>query len=101
MASACRQKRDFGMSLLDGSKVRLHQPRDWAEGGMTLTWHVADDQSLSGLTSTVGSTTNVKYSIRAFPLMIPNRTISRKGARSPTHPSGTPALRMPSMMRSR
>jgi hypothetical protein len=29
-------KRDFGMSLLDGSKVRLHQPGDWAEGGMTL-----------------------------------------------------------------
>ena len=31
----------------------------------------------------------------------PNRTISRKGVGSPTHPSGTPALRMPSMMRSR
>ena len=31
----------------------------------------------------------------------PNRTISRKDVGSPTHPSGMPALRMPSMMRSR
>ena len=31
----------------------------------------------------------------------PKRTISRKAVESPTHPSGTPALRMPSMMRSR
>ena len=26
---------DFGTSRWAGSKVRLHQPRDWAEGGMT------------------------------------------------------------------
>jgi hypothetical protein len=25
---------DFGTSRWAGSKVRLHQPRDWAEGGM-------------------------------------------------------------------
>jgi len=26
---------DFGTSRWAGSKVRLHQPRDWAEGAMT------------------------------------------------------------------
>ena len=36
MASACRQKRgDLGTSRSAGSKVRLHQPGDWVEGGMT------------------------------------------------------------------
>src|SRR5215831_14336464 len=29
------KKRDFGKSRWAGSEVRLHQPRDWAEGGMT------------------------------------------------------------------
>ena len=29
------KKGDFGTSRWAGSKVRLHQPRDWAEGGMT------------------------------------------------------------------
>jgi hypothetical protein len=28
-------KKDFGMSRWGGSKVRLHQRRHWAEGGMT------------------------------------------------------------------
>src|SRR5262245_30354839 len=29
------KKGDFGTSRWAGSKLRLHQPRDWAEGGMT------------------------------------------------------------------
>jgi hypothetical protein len=29
------KKGDFGTSRWVSSKVRLHQPRDWAEGGMT------------------------------------------------------------------
>src|SRR2546421_648184 len=29
------KKRDFGISRLAGSKIRLHQPRDWAEEEMT------------------------------------------------------------------
>jgi hypothetical protein len=37
---------DLGTSRWAGSKVRLHQPGDWAEGGMTgygaglPSWHV-------------------------------------------------------------
>src|SRR5262245_2494499 len=30
------------MSRWAGSKVRLHQPRGWAEGGMTASWHFRD-----------------------------------------------------------
>jgi hypothetical protein len=29
------QRGDFGTSRWAGSKVRLHQPGEWAEGGMT------------------------------------------------------------------
>jgi hypothetical protein len=29
------KKEDFGTSRWAGLNVRLHQPRDWAEGGMT------------------------------------------------------------------
>jgi hypothetical protein len=34
------KKGDFGTSRWGGSKVRLHQPRDWAEGHGHL-WHIA------------------------------------------------------------
>src|SRR6266516_5418474 len=45
-ASACRQKRgDFGTSRWGGSKVRLHQPRDWAEGGHDRFWQIVLQKS--------------------------------------------------------
>jgi hypothetical protein len=34
-------KRDFGTSRWGGSKVRLHQQRDRAEGGMTAVAHLS------------------------------------------------------------
>jgi hypothetical protein len=35
--SMAAKKEDFGMSHWAGSKVRLHQPRDWAEGAFRVS----------------------------------------------------------------
>jgi len=42
------KKGDFGTSRWAGSKVRLHQPRDWAEGAWTaFGTHADTDRHLS------------------------------------------------------
>ena len=51
------KKGDFGTSRWAGSKVRLHQPRDWAEGGMTARGnlpHFAAAQQFSRFRSEAG-----------------------------------------------
>ena len=46
-------KKDFGMSLLDGSKAKIPEPGDFAEGGMTAS-SGSDGSSPSGGIGRIG-----------------------------------------------
>ena len=63
-------------------------------------WHEAADLECPRF-GRYGVESGLHWLVMSISAYDPNRTINRKGVESPTHPSGTPALRMPSMMRSR